>query len=195
MQKITLSVSKKGSNEGDKRIDVGTVDIFVPTLADFGLSDSAFTLDSEGYPVYSDEKLDFVQSAISAAARAIARNRLESGTATLKAGKTIPTTIEELMEAPEGNRGESLKLFKGFVNEVIAYAAKMGKSTKAQATLASWLTSKKSLAIISPENRQKALAYITDTVASMSEADQAKYENVALGLAEVCEAVDGDDEL
>lgn len=195
MQKITLAVSKKGQNEGDKRVDVGTVDIFVPTLADVGLSDAAFTLDTEGYPVYSDEKLDFVQSAISAAARAIARNRLESGTATLKAGKTIPTTIEELLEAPEGNRGESLKLFKGFINEVIAYAAKIGKSTKAQATLASWLTSKKSLAIISAENKQKALVYITETVAQLSDADQAKYENIALSLAEVCEAVEGDDDL
>jgi len=196
MQKITLEVSKKGNKEGDKRVAVGTVDIFVATLADMGVSDAPFTLDAEGYPVYADEKLDFVQASLSAACRAIARNRLESGTATLKAGKTIPTTVEELMEQPEGNKGAAMILLREFTEACVAYAAKMGKSAKAQATLASWL-SKKSLSIISEENRVKAVQYITDCVADMSEADQAKFENTALGLVEVADAAAaiGDDEL
>jgi len=196
MQKITLEVSKKGNKEGDKRVAVGSVDIFVATLADMGVSDAVFTLDAEGYPVYADEKLDFVQASLSAACRAIARNRLESGTATLKAGKTIPTTVEELMEQPEGNKGAAMILLREFTEACVAYAAKMGKSTKAQQTLASWL-SKKSLSIISEENRAKAVQYITDCVAAMSEADQAKFENTALGLVEVAEAAAsiGDDEL
>jgi len=196
MQKITLEVSKKGNKEGDKRVVVGNVDIFVATLADMGVSDAAFTVDAEGYPVYSDEKLDFVQASLSAACRAIARNRLVSGTADLKAGKTIPTTVEELMEQPEGNKGAAMILLREFTEACVAYAAKMGKSTKAQATLASWL-SKKSLSIISEENRTKAVQYITDCVAGMSEADQAKFENTALGLVEVAEAAAsiGDDEL
>jgi len=87
-------------------------------------------------------------------------------------------------------------LLREFTEACVAYAAKMGKSTKAQATLASWL-SKKSLSIISEENRTKAVQYITDCVAGMSEADQAKFENTALGLVEVAEAAAsiGDDEL
>lgn len=195
MQKITLEVSKKGNKEGDKRIAVGTVDIFVATLKDMGVSDAEFTLDEEGYPVYADEKLDFVQASLSAACKAIARNRLESGSATLKAGKTIPTTVEELMEAPESNKGEALALYRAFISAVVAYAAKIGKSQKAQATLASWLSSKKTLAVISAENKAKAAQYVTDAVADMSEADQAKYENIAIALVEVAEAAEGDDEL
>jgi len=57
MQKL-LSKYLKGNKEGDKRVVVGNVDIFVATLADMGVSDAAFTVDAEGYPVYSDEKLD-----------------------------------------------------------------------------------------------------------------------------------------
>jgi hypothetical protein len=195
MQKFTLEVSAKGKSEGDKRVAVGAIEIFYPLLSELGLNVEPTGADESGFPTYATEELQFAFDSVFAATKAIVRNRLESGTATLKAGKTIPTTVTELLEAPEGNKGEALKLYREFIQAVTAYAAKIGKSAKAQATLASWLSSKKTLAVISAENKKKALQYITDAVAEMSVADQAKFENVAMSLADVAEAAEGDDEL
>ena len=196
MKEYNLEVSAKGAKEGDKRVAVGSVTMHYPLLSELGIAIEPKEYDKDsGLPVYEDEKVQFVFDSIFAAAKAIVRNRLESGTANLKAGKTIPTTVEELLESPEGNRGEALKLYREFVAAVVAYAAKIGKSQKAQATLASWLSSKKTLAIISTEHKAKAVQYITDAVAAMTPEEQSKYETIALGLVEVAQDADGDDEL
>ena len=141
----TIEVSKK---EGSKRVPVGSVEVRIPTLSDFGI-------------VYSEGDLVglWVDKAIRAAALADARNKLVSGTATLKAGAKIAQTLEELA-APAENSGEALKQISELKKAFAAYLEAEKLSAKAIQFLRGCFDSPKALALQTPEVVAKVQARI-----------------------------------
>lgn len=139
-----IEVSKK---QGNKRIPVGKVDVPVPTLADIGLEDDGSNV------------AKFVARALRASALTDARNKLVSGTADLKAGAKIATTLDELA-APAENSGAALKeigeLKRGFAD----YLRGLGLSEKAQHVLSGIFSSPKTAALQPPEIMEKVTARI-----------------------------------
>lgn len=139
MNKYTMVVSKK---ENNSYVEVGKVAIFYPLLSELGIAvdpthyekkndkgeavktDSS---DSAALPVYADDKIAFAFDAVFAAVKATARNRLQSGTATLKPDNKIAETLEELLESGERS-GEALKNRRDFFAGFKAFLATLGKS-------------------------------------------------------------------
>ena len=138
----TIEVSKK---EGSKRVPVGSVVVYIPTLADLGVS-------------YSEGDLVglWADKALRAAALADARNKLVSGTASLKAGAKIASTLEEIA-APSENSGEALKQISELKKAFAAYLESLRLSSKAVAFLRGCFDSPKSLALQTPDVIEKVL--------------------------------------
>jgi hypothetical protein len=134
-----INVSKK---EGNKRVLVGTVQVPVPTLADIGVTDDGSLVAA------------WVAKAIRASALSDARNKLVSGSATLKAGCKIATTLDELA-APAENSGEALKEIAAFKRAFADYLQTTGISAKAQAFLAGLAASPKAVSLQPPAIAEK----------------------------------------
>ena len=131
MQSYKMEVSKK---ENGAYVRQGEIEVYYPLLNELGLSVEAEKNDEEGFPIYTDEKVQYVFDAVLAAVKAQARNKLVSGTATLKPGLSIASTVEELLESG-GNKGDALAAVREFLAAFKAWLPKTGKSEKVQAAV------------------------------------------------------------
>lgn len=162
---IALSMAVTRS-EGSKRVPVGEVEVLVPSLQDFGFDVEVKSTDEEGIPVYATNELNWLQNAIKNATLANARNKLVPKTTELRAGATIPTTLEELTEPSlGGGNPEVLKQISAVKSMFKDYVAGLGKSAKVTALLIEAFGSTKSLGMQPNNVRERIAAYVEDFVA------------------------------
>lgn len=166
MQKIKMTVSKK---DGGKYVEVGTIDYYAPTLADFGIEAPATSTDEDGLPVFATDALNWLQKAVHAATKAQIRNKLVSGTADLKDGQTIPETLADLCAESEGNAGAALEAIRNIKALWAKWVAATGKSANAQSMLITFFGSKLALATQDNATKQKVIGYITDFCATLTD--------------------------
>lgn len=180
MRKFTMHVTKlEADPEGGKAkkaISVGSVEVYYPTLIELGFAGAipsswevedkdgkpvaAKEEDSEAFPVYEAEGLDYAFNAVLAAVKANARNKLNSGTATLKDGLKIAETLEELFASGERS-GEALKIKSEAIKSFKAYLASTGKAAAYQFQVANWIQKAKDILPLLPDAHKKvALAHV-----------------------------------
>lgn len=147
-----IEVSKK---VGNKREKVGTVDVPVPTLESIGLEDDGSLVAA------------WIAKALRASALTDARNKLVSGTADLKAGAKIATTLDELA-APAENSGAALKEIGELKRSFADYLRSLKLTDKAQAFLSGIFASPKSAALQPPE----IMAKVADRIEGFLEATE-----------------------
>lgn len=198
MQAIQMSVSKKDASLG-KHVSVGEVTIHVPMLSDLGieaeaqLDDKGQAIVEDGIPVYKDDKHNWVQNAIYAQVKAQARNKLVSGTATLKPGVTIATDWAGLTAEGGGNSGEGLAKVREVKALFAAWAKTLGKSDNAQATMNMLFGNKAALALQTEENRAKIEAYVGEFATTLEAAQLERYMSYLDSVIEACKAETADD--
>lgn len=188
---FSMEVNKKvtkTNGDGEYQL-VGKVEVPVFSLDAFGLPAIPNSKDADGLPTYDDPKLQYVQDAVTAAIKAAARNKLVSGSITLKAGNKIAATVEELLESGQ-NSGAALALYRDFINAFTTYlATKSGKSAAVQALYTSMIKAKQSITLSAPARKQGLLRQLTEFFNSLSEEDGAKFASVLDGLVTLCEQV------
>ena len=195
MRKLEIEVNKKGAS--GKYEPVGKVDIFCPTLEEFGLTaevavdkDGA-AMEEDGLPVYKADAINWLQGAVLAAVKAQARNRLVSGTATLKDGAAIADTLEALIA--EGERGAgsaaALAAIRELKTKFGAYVAGLGKSAAAQTLLTTLFGNKTALAMQSEANKQKMAGYISSFAETLEAEALASGQRYLQSLLDNCEGV------
>lgn len=192
-----IEVSKKETVSGkNEYVKVGEVAIHVPTLQDIiDVGTPTQEVDDKGAPVFTDDGLpvykadahNWAQNAVFAQVKAQARNKLVSGTATLKAGAVIATDWASL--TAEGvNTGEALAIVREAKQAMAAWAASLGKSAGAQALINGMFGNKQALALQSAANKAKIETYVMDFAASLDAAKQARFEKYITSVLEVCTA-------
>jgi len=186
-----MEVNKKDKGE---YVKVGEVAVPVFGLEDFGLNVEATGKDEEGLPTYGSDAINFVFGAVFAAIKADARNKLVSGTATIKAGQKIASTVAELIEKAERS-GAALAIVRDFNKAFAAYLeAHSGKSAAVQAVLNGMVKNRATIALSSEARRNALLSQLTAYAGTLSEEDTAKYTNIVLAISEACtSAVELDD--
>ena len=203
-QSAQIEVNEKIIKAGKAEYKLlGKVTIYIPLLSAFGITteqakdDKGVVLfdDDVGLPVYTDEKLNWLQGSIVAACKAMARNRLKPKTCEVKDGVKIAETFEELLAAADrGNSGAALVAIRELKTKFGEWVATLGKSAAAQQTLKTLFNAKDSLALQSETNRDKMAQYVSDFAATLDEATLAKSEKYLQGLLDACAAnVDADD--
>ena len=187
---LTIEVSKKVAGKFAK---VGDVSIFVPTLEAAGftaerqLDEKGAEVVEDGLPVYKSEAHNWIQGAMLAQVKAQARNKLVSGTATLKDGQAIASDWATLTaEGERGGNGDALAVVREVKAAFAKHVASLGKSQKAQDTLTTLFGSKQSLALQSPENKSKMEQYVSDFAATLDEANTNRFMKYLEGIATAC---------
>ena len=184
MKSFKMEVSKKVDGAYEKQ---GEVEVFFPLLSDLGLSIDPASFDDDGFPVYSDDKVQYAFDGVLAAVKAQARNKLVSGTATLKAGLTIATTVEELLESGGGNRGEALAINREFLAAFKGWLPSTGKSAAVQSLALTYAKNKEALQLADSDRKEKFGKYLTDFASSLDAAQAARFSRPLLTLQDAIE--------
>lgn len=202
MNKYTMVVSKK---EDGKYKEVGKVAVFYPLLSELGIAVEpekfeapndkgemvACTADTpNAMPVYSDEKVQFTFEAVWAAVKAMARNRLESGTANLKDGLKIAETVEELLEAGGGRSGEALAARREFFTSFKTYLGTLGKAAAWVAGMSDIVSNVKNIPYQSQARKESIKSLMEGYVAQASAESVAKYEKTIQQVLDNAAAAD-----
>lgn len=186
MQSYKMEVSKK---EDGKYQLVGAVDVFYPLLSELGIAVEPGGKDEAGFPTYSDEKVQYVFDAVLAAVKANARNKLVSGTATLKDGNKIAETVEELLATSERN-GEALKARREFIIAFRNWLPTIGKSAAVAAGFAE-IADKKAGIVYQSEGRKAALTQLlTDFAAALDAEKLSAWQRFIVAIVEECGKAD-----
>lgn len=191
MNTYKMEVSKK---ENGAYVKQGEIEVFYPLLSELGLAVEPTKNDEEGFPIYSDEKVQYVFDAVLAAVKAQARNRLVSGTATLKPGLTIASTVEELLESG-GNKGDALAAVREFLAAFKAWLPKTGKSEKVQTAVYELARNKASVALQSDDKKAKFSVYLSGFAETLNAEQVARFSRPLLALNEATEAGDALDDM
>ena len=186
MEKLIVAVSKKveGKDGKGEYEEVGKINIFYPLLSEFGVA-AEFAKDEktgepkkddDGLPLYAEEKAQYLFDCVIASVKAAARNKLISGTATVKEGAKIAETLEELIAPSTGNRGEALAIAREVLAKFKAFLATTGKNQAAQDTIYLYASNKPALALASATRKEKFLGYVAEFIAKLSPEEVSKYE-------------------
>lgn len=215
MRKFTMHVTKlEADPEGGKAkkaVDVGSVEVYYPTLEELGFKGAvpsswelegkdgklvaATEADSEALPVYEQEGFDYTFAAVLAAVKANARNKLVSGTATLKDGLKIAETLEELFASGERS-GEALKIKSEALKSFKAYLASTGKAAAYQFQVANWIAKAKDILPLLPEAHKKvALAHVEAWGKTLDMVLVERYSRFIQAISDAAEQVVAFDEL
>lgn len=186
-----MEVNKKVAGEYQK---VGEVAVPVFDLAEFGLEVEATGKDDESLPLYATDSLNWVFGAVFAAIKADARNKLQSGTANLKAGQKIAATVAELIEKAERS-GAALAVVREFNKAFAAFLeTHSGKSAAVQAVLNGMVKTRATIGLSSEARRNALLLQLSTFADTLTEEDAAKYQNTILAISDACTgAVELDD--
>jgi hypothetical protein len=160
---ITIEVTKTVKDaKGARREHVGFVTMFSPSLRDFGIEVDPVSQDEKtGELTYADIKVQWLYNSVLAAVKANARNKLQTGSISLKPNNKFAETLEELVTPSENastvlaDRRALLDMFKG-------YLATLDKPDNVKRLLLSFLEKPDTLALQPTEQRAKIQTYFEE---------------------------------
>lgn len=193
MKSYMMEVSKKGilADGSTGYIKQGEVEIFYPLLSELGLAVEPKEYDEDGFPVYENDSINFVADAVMASIKAMARNRLQPGTATLKEGLSIAKTVQELTEKAVANTGDHLAATREFLADFKAWLPSTGKAEAVQASLYKAVKNRDSIMSMTAAKKQKIAEDYIAVFAEQLDADKAaRYAKAMTAVVDACNSGD-----
>lgn len=182
-----------------KRVPVGEVDIYVPTLADAGVTSAVQSVgedkkplfSDEGIPVYEKDEHNFLMDALYSAVKAQARNRFKQGTVEYKGNLKVSTNWAELTAENVGaNSGEALAKFRELKALFLGYVTGLGKSPQARDRITTLFNERKALIAQDQSNKDKMQAYVEAFIETLSAEQTEKYLNSLQSVLDACAPVE-----
>ena len=190
MKTFQMIVNKK-DEKTKKYVPQGEVTVTVPVLEDIiPFMAAKITGEEEGVPLYDSPEANFVMGALMAYVKAAARNKLESGTANVKEGLTIPTNWAEFTAEGTRSGGEALAVIREVKASFAEWIAKQGKSDAVVATLTTLFNNRAALQLQGQGNKDKVKGYVEAYFESLSEELAERYIKPIQAVLDSCEAVD-----
>lgn len=195
MQVFKMEVSKTVNK---KRTGVGDIVVTTPLLADIlpfvaasavdvkAMEEASKDKDFDGLPIYVSDEANWVFGAMLAAVKAGARNKLVSGTATLKDGLSIPTDWPSLVAEGIRSGAAALENLRAVKTSFAAYVATLGKTESTAQTIVSLFNNKTALMTQTEAMRTKMAKYVEDYAATLNEADMERFTKPIDSILEVC---------
>lgn len=190
--KIVMEINQKVNGKFQK---LAEHNIFVPTLKDV----ASFVAGAEqkveegkeviedGLPVYTTDQANWVQAAILAYVKADARNKMTPKTGTLKDGKKIAETWEEL--TAEGVRdGAGLALAREFKEAFKEWVSTQGLTEVAANTLVTLVSNKAALTLQQASTKGKVKARLESFAETMDEEKLQKFIKPMEAVMAACDA-------
>lgn len=142
--------------------------------------------DDRGLPVYNTEEANWIFSAVVAAVQMQARNKLVSGTATLKDGSTIAEDWAGLVAEGGSGNGAALAALRDCKNAFNAYVATLGKSEATAKMLIVYFANREALDVQSASTKARMAEYVETFAATLSEQDMERFEKPIQRVLETC---------
>jgi hypothetical protein len=167
---------------------VGEAEVYVPLLEEFGITaeqaqaEGKPQVTDDGLPVYTKDDHNFLLSAIVAAVKVNARNKLKAD------GGVIPMTLADLLAESESNSGKALEAIRNLKAAFAKWVAGLGKAVATQTMLIQAFGSKQVLAAHPAGTREKLAGYFTDFAATLSEDDLLAGKRYLDSLLDTCTA-------
>lgn len=198
--KHDLQVTKTNP-QTKKREPVGSVAMVIPSLlalipsADQVKDNDKPVYNDDGLPVFTDERYNWLQEAITAKAKAQVRNKLESGSINLVSGAVIPTSWAEFTAEGGGNTAQHLAVIREAKALFAKWVTSLGKSAQAVAMITGAFNSPSTLVTSDAGYKAKIVGYLEDFIDSISPEDFAKYEKYITKVTEAAssEVTEADD--
>ncbi len=167
---ITIAVTKnvtKGSTT--VREPVGSVEVYAPTLAEFGLAVEPVSQNEEtGELTYAAHADQFLYNAVLAQVKANARNKMQSGSISLKPNNKFAENLQELITPSESTStvlAERRALFELFKD----YLSNLARPENVKRLLLTFLEKPETLALQPAEQRAKIKVYFDEFGGSVEE--------------------------
>lgn len=211
MRKFTMQVTKLETAAGEtkaKAVPVGSVVVYYPLLSEMGIPvdpSKYVDFDKDGkevdstesneaaFPVYASDAVQMVFDALLAQVKATARNRLQTGTATLKDGARINSTVEEMLEETPRN-GEALKERREYFASFKAFLGTLGKSAAYVQGMADIVSNVKGLPFQSATRKETVKGLIVQHAATLNAEQVSKWQKIMTQIDENCTGADPLDE-
>ena len=186
-KKFETVISETVKN-GDKneRKEIGKVEYLVPMLDEFGISGETKT-DSDNEVSYTDQKLDWLWSAVQAATRSLLVSRLEPKSVKFREGYSAWSDFQTMV-ATSGNRGAGLVLRREFIASFTSFIAKLGKSEKWSNAMVGFASNAKALAGTTVGNKEVFQKNLNKFFDQLTEDEQEKFAGIIAELAKVSSA-------
>lgn len=190
MIKFPMVVNKK-DDKTKKYVEVGAVEVTVPVLDDLlPFMAAKVTGQEEGVPVYDSAEANWLMSAVMAYTKANARNKLESGTATIKSGLVIPSTWAEFTAEGVRGGGEALAIIREAKTAFAEWLGKQGKSDAVTNTLTTLFNNRAALQLQSPANKAKVKTYVEQFAEALDAPSFERFTKPIEAVIAACEATD-----
>jgi hypothetical protein len=187
MKSFQMEVSKKDKDKGEY-VKQGEVKVFYPLLSELGINADPVKEDEDGFPVYSDERVQYVFDAVLASVKASARNKLVSGTVELKPDNKIAETVEDLLASGERS-GAALAIRREFFSALKDYLPSLGKSQAYCAQLYDIISNVKGLSAQSSARKALVGEVVAGFAAQLAEDKLAAYNRTLVQIEENLQAV------
>ncbi|WCD44311.1 hypothetical protein Tiera_055 [Polaromonas phage Tiera] len=181
MFKTKMTVSKtEGTGDAKKRVAIGDVFIWIPTLTEIaaaiGASEQAKddkgqpAFDEDGFPVYTTQEANWIQTQIGNAAKMNARNKLEAQSVKVKDGLKIAESFAELTEEGQrSNSGEGLAILREAKEAFGAYVKTLGKTEATSNLLITLFGNRQALGTQSADVKTRMKGYVESFAVSLSD--------------------------
>lgn len=180
----TISETVKGKDGKGERKEIGKISFLVPTLAEFGIEGETVRDEKTNELSYKDAKLNWLYSAVVAAARAILTSKLEPKSISFKSGHSAWVDFDSMI-ATSGLRGQALAIRRDFIVSFTAFIAKLGKSEKWSTAMVGFASKPAALAGTTQGNKAVFSAKLDEYEKTLDESSKAKFLNIMIELAKV----------
>lgn len=200
---VSMAVSKTVKvGQNNERQKVGEIEIYIPSLSeivkhaaaavqadgadDKGKPTGKPAVDSEGLPVYTTDEANWILGAVASAVKMQARNKLVSGTVTLKEGQTIPTNWAELVAEGVRSNGAALAALRDCIADFAKYVGTLGKKESTANTIITLFKNGEALKLQGDVMKGKMKDYVEAFAATLDEANLERYERTLTRVLETC---------
>lgn len=162
MIKLPISKTVEQANGANKREQIGEIEVYCPTLAEFGIAVEPVGKEEDGSLKYESNEAQFLYGAIVAAVKTATRNKFVGGTDTLRVGAKIAESLAELVAPATNNKGQALVERRALMDMFKQWIASSGKNEAVQKMLAMMLDRTDNLLLQDTDKRGKIKQYFVD---------------------------------
>lgn len=183
-----------GPTGARRRVEVGKLDYFVPSLDDFGLP-APDRLDADGTALYDDLKLDWLQSAVTARVQGAVRNlvKVADDLSGFELVRAVPTSLDELMEGGSGG-GRYFEVRKLCCEQFAGYVAGLAASAEGKQRLVDYFGNPAMIGAAAEKVKEAIAGHYAKFVSSLPDEQGTQYASYLRAVKTALESEAVEDE-
>lgn len=214
--KMTISETQNKGKKDAKRVELGKVEVFAPTVAEIIKALTVATpeqatdengkpivdqqgnpvpaMDDEGFPIFKEDEANWSYTAVINAVKAKVRQYLQPGSLKLKEGKNFWQNFAELAAAGERGGGAALQNARDCRAAFATWAATLGKKAATYELMNTLFKNNEALSLQSPEMKKRMAEYVGQFAETLEIEDMERFTKTLDKVLEAASVVEVQEE-